>query len=483
MSRSSSLVRGVTPTQARQLAHQRHLALSQAKKQIESLDLPTLLSTSLKLSQIAPASLSPALSDQIVGVKGGVTDQLYTAAQVFAALAQVASSANPPAVTDKLVGLLGGTTPQLYTAAQLIAAANIGLVNATADVNLYVDTVNGNDNNTGTNASPFASLQHAMFVAASYNYNVVNRLYIWLKPGSVTSTFNIGGSATGVSGIFFPTLYNCYQAHLMSSTGIVSDAAINLVTPTNGPSAFQFLVQVGQVNWFIDGLTIWTQSSIVNSDVPNSSVSLGAHEFGNYGVLVDFNHFGANSGVETALFISAAPSATTYLYNVTFGGVGNTLPQNILCLAQCQAGGSIAFGGPVTFTVPYVCEFLFLIRGGGSVGGWRLASINYNSGNITSRLSPGVVMGNGGVMDADIDPTNALWNGVVTDPSCFWGDRRVSTFGFPISFQAPMAVIKSVLPANTDIPQSTYGVFKDTSGGGVYLAYNDGGTIKKVALV
>lgn len=39
------------------------------------------------------------------------------------------------------------------------------------------------------------------------------------------------------------------------------------------------------------------------------------------------------------------------------------------------------------------------------------------------------------------------------------------------------------LPTTTNLPSDTdWGVFKDTSGGGVYLAYNDAGTIKKVAL-
>ena len=41
---------------------------------------------------------------------------------------------------------------------------------------------------------------------------------------------------------------------------------------------------------------------------------------------------------------------------------------------------------------------------------------------------------------------------------------------------------KSGLPIATDLAPGTSGVFKDTSGGGVYLAYNDGGTLKKVAL-
>lgn len=40
----------------------------------------------------------------------------------------------------------------------------------------------------------------------------------------------------------------------------------------------------------------------------------------------------------------------------------------------------------------------------------------------------------------------------------------------------------SGLPTTSNLPAETAGLFKDTSGGGVYLAYNDAGTIKKVQL-
>ncbi len=43
-------------------------------------------------------------------------------------------------------------------------------------------------------------------------------------------------------------------------------------------------------------------------------------------------------------------------------------------------------------------------------------------------------------------------------------------------------ITKAGLPANTDLVAGSFGLFKDTSGGGVYLTYNDAGTIKKVAL-
>lgn len=48
---------------------------------------------------------------------------------------------------------------------------------------------------------------------------------------------------------------------------------------------------------------------------------------------------------------------------------------------------------------------------------------------------------------------------------------------------APMRKSKSGAPTTTDLTTSAeWGIFKDTAGGGVVLAYNDGGVIKKVAL-
>lgn len=53
-----------------------------------------------------------------------------------------------------------------------------------------------------------------------------------------------------------------------------------------------------------------------------------------------------------------------------------------------------------------------------------------------------------------------------------------------IVFNGDLSALKIAgLPTTANLPNDqTYGVFKDTSGGGVYVAYNDSGTIKKVAL-
>jgi hypothetical protein len=73
----------------------------------------------------------------------------------------------------------------------------------------------------------------------------------------------------------------------------------------------------------------------------------------------------------------------------------------------------------------------------------------------------------------------------------FDGDAATETTSFTINPDASVtfknkttfaAIQKSGLPAASDISAGYFGMFKDTAGGGVYLAYNDAGTIKKVAL-
>jgi hypothetical protein len=73
----------------------------------------------------------------------------------------------------------------------------------------------------------------------------------------------------------------------------------------------------------------------------------------------------------------------------------------------------------------------------------------------------------------------------------FDGDAAVETVSFTINPDASItfktkttfaAVQKSGLPTTSDLAAGYFGMFKDTSGGGVYLAYNDSGSIKKVSL-
>lgn len=55
-------------------------------------------------------------------------------------------------------------------------------------------------------------------------------------------------------------------------------------------------------------------------------------------------------------------------------------------------------------------------------------------------------------------------------------------FGGDLALTGFAALLKSGVPANTDIPTDTWGVFKNSVDSKVYLAINDGGTIKKVEL-
>ena len=65
------------------------------------------------------------------------------------------------------------------------------------------------------------------------------------------------------------------------------------------------------------------------------------------------------------------------------------------------------------------------------------------------------------------------------------GVNRVMSEAAGTGTLRPLAIdgyTKSGAPTSTELPAGTWGLFKDSSGGDVVLAYNDGGTIKTVTL-
>lgn len=75
-------------------------------------------------------------------------------------------------------------------------------------------------------------------------------------------------------------------------------------------------------------------------------------------------------------------------------------------------------------------------------------------------------------------------SGPTLDALYEWAKRMIVHFerGEDTPVQALIAVSLAVDPTTTDLDPLHWGVFKNTTSGNVYLAYNDAGTIKKVAL-
>jgi hypothetical protein len=69
-------------------------------------------------------------------------------------------------------------------------ADSVGLPPATSDINFYVVTT-GNDNNPGTAAQPFATIQHALIVASRYDYQGLYNVTINIADGTHTENVNM----------------------------------------------------------------------------------------------------------------------------------------------------------------------------------------------------------------------------------------------------------------------------------------------------
>jgi hypothetical protein len=147
---------------------------------------------------------------------------------------QIATASSPPASTDTVIGVGGGTTDRQYSISQLSSAVG-GFLPAGANLNFYVST-SGSDSNSGTTSgSPFATIQHAVNVAAGYNYQ-----------GRYAPTINIAaGTYTISSTINLPELQNLGSAATLQGA---SETTTIIDGNTNNQSCFQLVGTLSQWN-------------------------------------------------------------------------------------------------------------------------------------------------------------------------------------------------------------------------------------------
>lgn len=381
-----------------------------------------------------------------------------------------------------LASLPAATTPdgtEIYYTVQggvdkkITGTLLLTFIQATANLTFYVDAA-GSDSNPGTVAEPFATLQHALDIAGSYDYNGF-ALVIVLNSGVNTS-----GTAANSYSFVYPTMTNCSQATLIGSA-TPANHIINLIAPGNiNSTSQQFTAIVHDVNWFIDGLQINTTSGVFNLDCPDAVISFGVNGGGQHGVIISFNTgFGAGNGWNVPLFQVAGPGSRLFMYEVTFAGAGTALNDISWFSVINQPGATVQWVQPalVTFTATYHCNQLIWLRNGGEFTGFTTASMTGLS-NLTALNTPGAIMSGYSFIGTDINPTDTFFNTVAFDTTCSWS---TTTFTFAGVYRF-MGVPVAGLPSSTQLMQSGWGLFKDTSGGGVYLSYNDAGTIKSVAL-
>jgi hypothetical protein len=322
-----------------------------------------------------------------------------------------------------------------------------GLIIATSDVTFYVNANTGNDANDGlTVGTPFLTIQHAINTTLTYDWANLWKPIIHLADGHYTE----------------------FQVNITQALGLIFAMQIigNLGAPGNVIVDAQFQMEG-----------------------PGPGVAAG---FGGINFACTVPGFGAIDLVSAFVFLlgdiiysGTGPGSLFFLegYSFLFCGTGHTITvtsPTIQWFVFCGPGQAVFHNStihlPVALTVTNSFAEVFGISGNSNPGTSSLSITGTTWTNFVGVTGTNINAGNGALFQSD--------NNLFTDiPGSVQGttDGTVIVGGgseVGITFRT-----KAGLPAVADIPRGCWSVMKDTSGGGLYLAGNDAGVLKKVALV
>jgi hypothetical protein len=337
-----------------------------------------------------------------------------------------------------------------------------GLIIAGQNLNFYVDP-SGSDSNPGTIGSPFATIQHALIVASGYNYQ--NTYY---------PTINVNaGTYTITETIVLPEIVNGFN---FDSVGDFAALIGNNTTPTNvvinaqgTPLGLGFFGQGGDSRWAVSGFEIDCFSSALNINA-NAGITCIVDGGINQAAMT-FNDSSAGGNLVLGQVQGLGGSGV-----LSFSSVDITIVPASFYTTVLMQYPNIFYGVFASFILPATSSsYAFCI--GATFSNLQFFLGTYtNSGGYTGKQ---FALFTGAALGTDNDPITDLPGqsaGNIADSTCLDASDNAGIGGF-------FGQRISGLPTTSNLLNQTWGVFKDTSGGGVYLAYNDGGTVKKVALV
>jgi hypothetical protein len=322
---------------------------------------------------------------------------------------------------------------------------------ATGNMTFYVSTT-GSDSNPGTLAAPFATWQHATIIATRFNY----------------------------AGLYHPTInvedgtYNITQYFIMP--GIIGSGDIhnggyilgNPTTPTNcvlkdisGAQAGIFNAISDQSIWGIGGFELDSPSSLIDASFDSTLFAL------TYPIALNDSTASGNCEL-----LVAEEFATTFCRNITITVLATrffallsaftySLCEIDSCTVVFQAATTITDAGFVAFGYATDAVFGNIYTNFAGITGNKMFLSEFSSIETDNGLLSEV-------------PGNSFNSALVDDTCAFLNANTLAAFFFGVQ--------KSGIPTTANLSAGLWGVFKDTSGGGVVVAYNDAGTIKKVAL-
>lgn len=372
----------------------------------------------------------------------------------------VTHAKNVAIADDPKAAAAGEVLPSDWNAAHVVTGARTVL---SANTNYYVTTT-GSDSNDGSISHPWATIQHAMNVVTSTLDVAGFTVIINVGAGTFAGTGFAGGVGQG-----FVQIRGAGPSSTTIQNG-PNDGVLNF-----GEAISSYL----PLSWTfsIDGATFGLTSSVY--------AVIAFESPGGY-LIVGTVTASASVGVTIALDLNS--NVGFNLFNtctvVTRGDTPFTITAPSLN-AQTQSMWLLALGARVwdtgNWTITNTPNFVaapFLY-----VGADCLYTSLSNNLTFTGSIQGETAVVVGGCVAVSSLPSGGV---ILADSaSSVIVNNPIFTSSGPFSFAG--AFSKSGLPATTDFGNGGYGaglwgVFKDTSGGGVYLAYNDAGTIKKVAL-
>jgi hypothetical protein len=377
---------------------------------------------------------------------------------------EISPSAGQIGLTDTLIGVQVGTNDVQYTIGNIIP-----FLPTFSNVDLYV-SITGSDSNDGSLANPFATIQHALTIAAQFDYQ-----------GLYFPTINVeAGTFNQANIVHLSEIRNSAGA---PSATIASNGAIfgaNVSTTIIRDSNFNgcFIGSGSDCTWMFNNLTfdtdIWALLALNGSTI---SGQYGAH-------LAWSNTVG--TGTDNPIFCGAAANATIQLdqTTITFNDTNTgSLTRASAFAFFGQPGGFNVFtvmtiilpSSPMTCTAAFIDLF--------DIGGNCIYFNNFitNSGSYTGKKVN--LGGANSLVFSDDTGTFANIPGVgigAIDESVLI--QNLNVFATQGAFPTFGINTCGGIPNTSSVPSNTWGTFKDLSGGGVYVVENDGGTIKRTAL-
>ncbi|MDB5612036.1 MAG: hypothetical protein JWP25_8936 [Bradyrhizobium sp.] len=326
-----------------------------------------------------------------------------------------------------------------------------------ADTTFYVATTGNDSTGDGTVGNPWATIQHSVDHVVNLldcnSYQVTIQIADGIYPEFVICGVGINSGNNSIEIENVPFILQ----------GNVSDNTAVKISPIGGlPSSGDL---GGVINITDEGKWWYRFLSVSASGVTDSCDDFSL--FGNaVNVLIESCDFG-NCGAGGGSFVSAGNFCHVF-------GSNTTSATSVGSIFKVGYMGMLFFDGTLQFKHNLAISDVGFYATGSS---WMVIASDQLivdpgvtiTGNKVE-IETGSLITDSGFINTNVRLTKLPGDGTIIVDHASWFTGMQGAFS------------QAGIPTIADLAPGTHQVFKDTSGGGVYLAYNDAGTIKKVSL-